>query len=132
MKHVLLAIDRRDDRAIAQAETIQELFDPEATTAHLFHDFTDNPEGASVTQVASIRSASDMLEETGFPVEYHEASGDPSDSIIRVADELDIDALCIAGRQSSPVGKAVFGSVSQDVILGTERPVIVCSPENGG
>jgi nucleotide-binding universal stress UspA family protein len=30
-------------------------------------------------------------------------------------------------RRRSPVGKAMFGSVTQSVILGTDRSVLVCS-----
>lgn len=130
MKRLLVPIDTSSDRAIAQAETVTELFDGASTTAHLFHDFTDNPEGGSVTRVGSVRDAARVLEDAGIEVEYHEGSGGPSESIIRTADELDVDAICIAGRKRSPAGKALFGSVSQEVILGTDRPVLVCSPSD--
>ena len=39
------------------------------------------------------------------------------------AADVDADAICVSGRKRRPTGKAVFGSVTQDVILGTERPV---------
>lgn len=131
MNHILLPIDTSTDRAVAQAETVSELFENETTTAHLFHDFTENPEGGSVTQVGSVRDAAEVLEAAGIEVAYHEASGDPSHSILKTADELDVDAICIAGRKRSPAGKALFGSVTQEVILGTDRPVLVCSPTDG-
>lgn len=129
MKHVLLAIDESTDRAIAQAETVRDLFDRENTAAHLFHDFTDNPMGASVMQVGSVRRAAEILEDAGMEVDYHEASGDPTETIIETAEELNADAIIIAGRKRSPAGKAIFGSVSQEIILETGRPVLVCSPE---
>jgi len=128
MKHILLPVDTSEDRASAQAETVVELFDPDNTIAHLFHVFSDNPEGASISQVASVRHAAEVLEETGVEVEYREASGDPAEHIIRLGEELDADAICIAGRKRSPAGKVLFGSVSQEVILGTDHPVLVCSP----
>lgn len=127
MKDVLLAIDDNVERALAQADTVVDLFDPEGVRAHLFHDFVDNPEGASITQVRSARRAASQLEAAGFDIEYHEASGDPSQSITQRADEIDADAICIAGRKRSPAGKALFGSVAQEVILGTDRPVLVIS-----
>ncbi|WP_226022944.1 universal stress protein [Halomicrobium salinisoli] len=130
MIHILLPIGTDDERAVAQAETVCDLFDSENLTAHLFHDFTDNPEGGSVTQVGSVRRAADVLEDAGIDVEYHEASGDPAETVIETADELDVDAICLAGRKRSPTGKALFGSVSQEVILGTDRPVIICSPND--
>jgi len=127
MKHVLLAIDESDDRAVAQAETVRDLFDGDDTTAHLLHDFTDNVEGASVGQIGAVRHAATVLEDAGFAVEYHETSGSPSKSIIEAADELDVDAISVAGRERSKAGKALFGSVSQEIIRGTDRPVLLCT-----
>nr|WP_276414161.1 universal stress protein [Halomicroarcula sp. XH51] len=37
--------------------------------------------------------------------------------------------IVLAGRKRSPAGKALFGSVTQDVILGTDRSVLVVSSE---
>ncbi|GAA0193537.1 universal stress protein [Halobaculum roseum] len=131
MNHVLLAIDENDDRAVAQAETVRDLFDAEDTTAHLLHDFTDNVEGASVGQIGAVRHAATILEDAGIAVEYHETSGTPSRSIIEAADELDVDVISIAGRKRSKAGKALFGSVSQEVVLGTDRPVLFCTRKDG-
>lgn len=128
MKHILLPMDTSEDRALAQAETVVELFDPDEIVTHLFHSFSDNPEGASISQVASVRHAAEFLEDAGVDVEYREASGDPTEHIIDIGEELEADAICIAGRKRSPTGKALFGSVSQEVILGADRPVLVCSP----
>jgi nucleotide-binding universal stress UspA family protein len=132
MRDVLLPIDTDNDRALAQADTVRDLFDADSTVAHLFHDFTDNPEGASVSQVGAVKHAADALENAGFEVSYHETSGDPAESIIDTGEELDVDAIVVAGRKRSPAGKALFGSVSQSVILGSDRPVIVCgeSPDS--
>jgi nucleotide-binding universal stress UspA family protein len=126
MRDVLVPIDTDDERANAQADTVVDLFDADSTVVHLFHDFTDNPEGASVSQVGAVKHAADALETAGFEVSYNETSGDPAESIIEMGDELDVDAIVLAGRKRSPAGKALFGSVSQSVILGTDRPVIVC------
>jgi hypothetical protein len=76
MNHVLLAIDADDGRAVDQAEAVQDLFDAESTTAHLLHVFTDNPQGASVRQLGSVRRAATALEEAGTELQYHERSGD--------------------------------------------------------
>jgi nucleotide-binding universal stress UspA family protein len=133
MKDVLLGIDKSEQRAIELAENVAALFDEETLRAHLLHDFVDNPEGASVMQVAAIRRAEEILDEHGVEVKLHEGSGHPADSIIDKADELDVDAVCVAGRKRSPTGKLLFGSVSQEVILGTDRPVFICSvSEDGG
>jgi len=127
MKELLLGIDQDEERATTQAETVLDLFDPEDVYVYLLHGFVDNPEGASVTQIKSVQRAQELLEEAGADVELREESGDPAQSILREAKKLDVDAICVAGRKRSPTGKALFGSVSQEVILNTERPVLISS-----
>jgi len=127
MKDVLLAVDQNVDRAVAQAETAIDLFDDDLEV-YVLHDFEDNPEGASAIQVDAVKRAQEVCEEAGVQVELREGSGDPAESIVDCAEEINADAICVAGRKRSPAGKMLFGSVSQTVILNTERPVLVCSP----
>ncbi|PSP81210.1 hypothetical protein BRC88_02855 [Halobacteriales archaeon QS_4_69_225] len=47
-------------------------------------------------------------------------NGDPAESIIDCADEIDADAIYVVGWEHSPANKMLFGSVSQAVILDTE------------
>jgi len=51
--------------------------------------------------------------------------GDPVSVITEAADELDAEFVVIAGRKRSPVGKVVFGSNTQSLLLNTNRPVVV-------
>ncbi|MFB6121809.1 MAG: universal stress protein [Halobacteriaceae archaeon] len=127
MKDVVLGIDQSIDRATAQAETVVDLFAVENIRAYLLHDFVENPEGASVTQIEAVKRAQELLEDAGVSVELREGSGEPAESIIDTAEELDADAICVAGRSRSPAGKMLFGSVTQSVVLNTERPVLICS-----
>jgi nucleotide-binding universal stress UspA family protein len=127
MKDVLLGIDQSVERAVEQAETILDLFQLDNIQVYLLHDFVDNPEGASVVQVDSVKRAKELFEEAGVPVSLREGSGDPAESIIQHAESLDADAVCVAGRKRSPAGKMLFGSVSQAVILNAECPVLTCS-----
>lgn len=48
----------------------------------------------------------------------------PAEDLLRVAREEDVDLIVIGLRRRSPVGKLVLGSVSQDVLLGAECPVL--------
>jgi len=130
MTQLLLAIDESIERATAQVETTLDLFAGDDVTAYLLHDFVDNPEGASVSQVDAVTRAESLLKSEGVTVAFRERSGAPAESIVSTAEDLDVDAICVAGRKRSPAGKVLFGSVTQSVILQTERPVIVCSPSD--
>lgn len=130
MYRVLMALDTDESRALAQASMVESL--PAATdevSAVLTHVFQDNPEGRSVQQLTGVRHAANALDDRGIDYEYYETSGDPASELIEVADELDADLLCLSGRKRTPTGKVLFGSVTQSVILGTDRPVVTVSPD---
>jgi nucleotide-binding universal stress UspA family protein len=131
MYEVLLGLDDNDERAIAQARTVSNLpHAADTVRATMLHVFTDNPGGASVTQVGSVRRAREHLEDAGVEVAFAEESGDPADRILGVARDRDVDMIAVAGRRRSPTGKAVFGSVTQSVVLEADRPVVVCHHED--
>ncbi|WP_048076321.1 universal stress protein, partial [Halorubrum sp. AJ67] len=132
MYDVLLGIGLDDEaRATAQAAAVTDL--PAAAdevTAHLCHVFRDNPEGASVHQLGTVRRARAVLEDAGVECVHYEASGDPADELLAAAADVDADAICVSGRKRSPTGKAVFGSTTQALVLNAERPVLtVPGPE---
>ncbi|WP_276273082.1 universal stress protein [Haloarcula litorea] len=128
MYTVVAGIDESTDRAREIATEIVDIpMDASQVRVTLLHDFQDNPEGATVEQVASVRRAREILEEAGIEVSLSESSGRPADAILELADEEDADMIVVAGRKRTPTGKVLFGSVTQSVILGTERPVLVCS-----
>lgn len=50
--------------------------------------------------------------------------GQPAEEILAHADAIDARYLVIGGRKRTPAGKALFGSVTQTVILDSQRPVV--------
>jgi len=131
MYHVLVPVDQNEKRAIAQAEAVADL--PAASTevkVTLFHIFTENPSGASVNQVGSVRRAREVLENGDVEYTLDEESGKPAAEVVERAEELDVDCICVAGRKRSPTGKALFGSVSQTIMLDSHRPVLFAHGEN--
>lgn len=50
--------------------------------------------------------------------------GDPAEVILDVAEEVDASFLVVGGRKRTPVGKALFGSVSQSLLLNANCPVV--------
>ncbi len=110
-----------------QVSAITSLPNAQEVKAVLFHAFSDNPQGLSVSQVGAVRHAKEALEKAGVAVELEESSGPAVFEILHLAKRLDVNMICIGGRKRSPVGKALFGSVAQGIILGADRPVMICA-----
>jgi nucleotide-binding universal stress UspA family protein len=126
MYHIVLGVDDHEEGALACAEQVAKLpGDPDEKRVTVIHSFTDNPSGASATQIHSVRKVGEFFEERGIEYEVTESSGDPATAIMETADEADADLVVVGGRKRSPAGKALFGSVTQDVILSAGRPVMV-------
>ena len=53
--------------------------------------------------------------------------GEPDARILREADSRDAQYIILGSRKQSPVGKALFGSVAQVVLLNTDRAVVIVS-----
>jgi len=72
------------------------------------------------------RVVTDTLEEFDESrVETQGRVGDPAEEILMEADRLDPEFLAVGGgRRRSPVGKALFGSVTQEVLLNASCPVV--------
>lgn len=125
MYHVLIAVDEDDDQAIVQANAVRDLPGQDELTVTAYHCFDDeNPGGASATQVAGVKRVLEHFEDSPVEVQVEESSGDAPAEIIDTATELGVDAICVGGRRRTPAGKALFGSVSQAVLLQSEVPVI--------
>lgn len=131
MSKILFAIDDDKERVGRQIQTIiSDLpMRREDISVTVLHVFTDNPAGASIAQFQTARFAEDELKAADIDVELVGRSGDPPAEIIGCADETGADLICLAGRKRSPTGKALFGSVTQDVILTTELPVLIAGDD---
>lgn len=126
MTTILLSIDTNVERANEQVESITELpLDTTETQIVLYHVFRADDEGADARNLKSVAAAVEQLEDAGFDVEVAQSSGDAVPNILDKADELDADLISLAGRKRSPTGKALFGSVTQDVILKSDRTVLL-------
>ena len=128
MTDVLLAVDDDEARARAQAADVATL-DWDVVEATVLHVFTNNVEGASVGQFGPAREAREVLEDAGIEVTLAEDSGDPGQRVVEHARKSGADLISVAGRKRSPAGKAVFGSVSQSVMLNAEVPTLYCPVE---
>jgi nucleotide-binding universal stress UspA family protein len=76
-------------------------------------------------RVDAVRRARETLDERGIDATVREASEPPTDGIIALADEIDADEIVMGGRNRSPAGKVLFGSVTQSILLNADLPVVV-------
>ena len=128
MYQVVLPVDASEERAIAQASATTGLPHAEdsvtATVLRVFDD-EETADKTSVEQTPAGNALVEALQETGVDIETETRQGDPEVQIVNVAEERDADMIILGGRKRSPLGALVFGSVSQSVILDSERPVAV-------
>jgi nucleotide-binding universal stress UspA family protein len=136
---VLVPIDQSEKRALTQARYVADL--PAASEwveAVVLHVFT--PEESeeipdelgtykSADRISSVRRAREFLAERDVTVTLLDASGEPADAILEAAEDHDTAAIVVGGRKRSTAEEAVFGSVTQAVIHGTARSVVVTGDE---
>lgn len=143
MYSILLAVD--DDRKTANhlVEDVERLIDAvdscEITLVHVFRD-TSISQRVSIHQLTSgydenefehqipvsVYETASALEDSAASVNLELTSGDAMVEITRIAEARGVDSIHIGGKNTSPAGKAIFGSVTQSVIFGTDIPVTVC------
>ena len=61
----------------------------------------------------------------GVEVSYLIWEGDPAESIIEASQSEDVDLIVIGNRGHSGMGRALIGSVSDEVIRSAHCPVVV-------
>lgn len=123
-----MPVDKSESRGQAQAEMVIGLPDSaneiQVTLLHVFED-EDRKETTSVTQIRGGMEARDRLQEERVTVDKMARVGDPASVILAAADEIDANLIVLGGRKLSPGRAVIFGSVSQEVVLGADRPVTI-------
>lgn len=144
MYRVLLAVDDGEEIAEAMAEHVASLPDAsesvEVAVVHVFNDVEAPPNAAvwepprrenpddefdSEVSPAGIQRAMNVLDDRDISYDVRTERGTPADDIVRIAVEFDADTIYIGGKDRSPAGKLLFGSVSQSVLFSADRPVAV-------
>lgn len=137
MYHALVAVDEENEKPDRLVDVVASLPEAEraveATVLNVFKavdvigeggtfDTGDVYDEAPVPE--TVNEVHRSLEERGVAASTKRRHGDPAEEILTEAKELDADVIVIGGRKRTPVGKAVFGSVSQSVLLEADRAVL--------
>ncbi|MDS0297653.1 universal stress protein [Halogeometricum sp. S1BR25-6] len=142
IKTILLAIGPGDaDRLDRLAEETIDVAGPTGARVILGHVFTreeydsalDNldfdrtadevtPDDVA-TRHSTVRELVAKLDEAGVEYGIRGRVGEHGESIVNLAKNVDADRVIVGGRRRSPAGKAVFGSVAQEVMLSAPCPV---------
>lgn len=135
MYTVLVPLDDTMGRARRQARYVTSLpCADEEVLAVLGHALTDEEKGVPeamrrVSRVETVRRTIDILEEEGVSYETRELSSPPAEGIFEVAKDEEVDEIVMGGRKRSPAEKAILGSVTQNVVLNSDVPVVVTGSE---
>ncbi len=145
---IVAAVDS-SDRAVAVIEQANDLAERYDVGLHVVHvadptvdfreDFTDvsaealrSPTGKvservveEVQQTAS-EIAADAAREVAAIDDYEAVGliGDPSTVVRQYASEHDAEYVVVSGRKRRPLGQALFGSVTQSLLLNADCPVV--------
>ena len=139
MYRLLMPVDANEDRARTQARYVASLPGASETVEVIVlfvfqNENEDVPDDLkqfkTASRVGSVRRATEYLEDRDIEYTIVDESGDTVEDILKEADRYDVDAIVLGGRKRSSVGKALFGSVAQSVILNTDRPVVVTGTDN--
>ena len=144
MYHIVIPVDEDEARASAAVRFVTGLADESGLNVNLddlsvsvlnvFAEFKAIDEGGNVSSgdlydedkfPDSVLTARDQLAEAGVSVELARRHGEPGEEIVDYAESVEADGIVVPGRKRSPVGKAVFGSVTQDIVLEADLPVTI-------
>lgn len=141
---IVAAIDQTEDAELilTEADRLQTAFDEELHIVHArtISEFVDHErqsvettgEGVPIERVKE-GAAEIVREQADGIVSSFEAVGlvgDPADVVTEYIRDVDASYLVIGGRKRSPVGKAVFGSTAQSILLRADRPVVFVRKES--
>lgn len=135
---VIAAVDRTDPNndIVREGRRLADAFGEPLHVVHVLNRSTfielergqveDEGETVPLEEVRAMGAtiASEALDRTDVEGNPVGLVGDPADEIINYAGENNASYVVVGGRKHSPVGKALFGSVTQSVLLNTSRPVV--------
>lgn len=135
MYTILVAVPENQDEAANIEETIQDVpIMPSRAELHVLNVYEDTDieqkswTGTDIDEFPStLAETASTLKRSQFDLTLHRKFGNAVEKITETASEINADLIVVGGRKRSAVGKALFGSTAQSVILHTEIPVLIAS-----
>lgn len=134
---IVAAVDRSERAAdvISEAQPLGKVFEEPVHVVHVLSttEFvnmgrTSVEEGEPIDmdniREVAVETAADAADDLNIPHETVGLVGDAAAEIVNYANGQGARYVVIAGRKRSPTGKAIFGSVSQSVLLNADCPVV--------
>ncbi|SEH17809.1 Nucleotide-binding universal stress protein, UspA family [Natronorubrum sediminis] len=135
---IVVAVDESShaSRVVEEANALANAFDDSLHVVYVLSrsDFVDMEEtnvsetgdAMDLDRVREIAAsvAEDAITDANATAESVGLVGDASSEVTRYADDIGARYIVVGGRKRSPVGKAVFGSVTQSILLNSRQPVV--------
>ncbi|AHG02165.1 hypothetical protein HALLA_19900 (plasmid) [Halostagnicola larsenii XH-48] len=138
---ILCAVDgtQPHESVVSTADDLARAYDDELIVLHVMtkdrfesrgQDRTEYyvDDAAREAREMAREAAADVLDSTDRVVARGRV-GDPTAEILEVADRVSARYLVLGGRKRSPVGKALFGSTTQSILLEATTPVVTVMDE---
>ena len=87
-------------------------------------DFEDATPDEVAGRNETVRDLVAVLEGSDIDYTIRGAVGDPGDRMVELAESCAADIVVVGGRERSPAGKALFGSVAQSIMLDAPCPTL--------
>lgn len=135
---IIAAVDNseRASKIAREGKALAEAFDDDLHVIHVLSQSraidlertsiqdTGQPVERSKIKAVATEIATEAAEDIEGNFETAGIMGNPMDEITRYSTDNDGQYIVIGGRKRSPLGKAVFGSITQSVLLNSDCPVV--------
>lgn len=133
---IVAAVDQseRAERVLKQASNLATAFDVDLHVVHVSEFSVGNLVSGSTEETPDVEDvrieARETAEEIGRQVNINREFdpvgliGNPAEEILEYSKEVSADYIVVSGRKKSPTGKALFGSVTQSILLSATCPVV--------
>jgi len=141
LQTVLLAVGKNDvDRIDELTQTVTDIAGPTGASVVIAHVFSEEEYDSVVDRLdfksvseadpdavadrhSTVRDLRSRLDDAGIGYSVLGAVGDHGTEVVSLAEDANADLVIVGGSKRSPTGKAVFGSVAQEVMLNAPCPV---------